>query len=105
MCETTPTHLGALRSGHIFAEVALRRKQHKHNAVKLVDHTRCAYALTHECTHVRTHARVKPVFACMYAYHGKDSTGLSARRDIALRGGRKMLLDKADKWINERFLT
>lgn len=56
-------------------------------------------------THARMYAHVKLVFARMYAYHGKDSTRLSARRDIALRGGRKMLVDKADKWINERFLT
>lgn len=101
------------RSGHIFAEVALRRKQHKHNAVEFVDHTRRAYAFIHSfarsLANARTHARVyvyvRLVFARTYAYRGKDSMQLSARRDIGLRGGQKISVDKADKWINERFLT
>ena len=97
------------RSSYILAEVALRRKQHKHNAVELVDHTRRTYAFTHSLTNARTYARIQVhirfAFAYTHAYHSKNSTRLSTRRDIALRGGRKMPIDKANKWINERFLA
>lgn len=54
-----PTQLvasSAARSSHIIAQVALRRKQHKHNAVEpRMSHTRRTYALTHA---IRTYARV-----------------------------------------------
>lgn len=87
------------RSSYILAEVALRRKQHKHNAVELVDHTRRMHSLTLSRMHAYKYIYIRFAFAYTYAYHSKNSTRLSTRRDITLRGGRKMSIDKAN--INE----
>jgi len=98
---TTPTHLVARPrdpSGHILAEVALRRKQHKHNAVEPVDHTRRTYARVHVySTHAHTHVEGEKERDRIYAAHVHTSRQRyttpawpSVRRDIALRRGRKM---------------
>jgi len=95
---TTPTHLVARPrdpSGHILAEVALRRKQHKHNAAEPVDHTRRTYARVNVYS-AQTHTwkegkrqDLRSARTYLAAICGSGTAG-SARRDIALRRGRKM---------------
>ena len=59
------------------------------------------HSLTLSRMHAYKYIYVRFAFAYTYAYHSKNSMRLSTRRDIALRGGRKMSIDKANINMNK----